>query len=238
MIDTATTVIAPAILLLAAYRGLTIGRGLTSRVYRNRAFWIAALCIGDVLQSLVPDNWMLGQLPLFELTFFALVFVVFIFIDSTILVTLEMDFFHRNTLRWRQMRLVIYSYFLVFGAAAGIVTYLGVAISGPESLFAGLAIALYGYSVITLIVSALRTPDRTLRRHILLLGVVILISAVTTFTFNDTSIPAVDILDDVLAVLANSVIYLAVMALSPVGRVEKDAGEAVTRPTTASRQSP
>jgi len=36
----------------------------------------------------------------------------------------------------------------------------------------------------------------------------------------------VDILDDVLAVLANCVIYLAVMALSPVGRVEKDAGEA------------
>ncbi len=218
VIDTVTPLIAVAILVLAAFRGVEIGRTLVSRVYRNRAFWIAGLCIALVLQSstgYVPsvNNLLIGALPLFEITFFLLVFVIFVFIDSTVMVALELDFFHRNTLRWKQLRRPFY--------LVGLALLVLIILPATAQTFVAFFLVL-GYSVAALIIGARRTPDRTIKRHIMLLGFVLIAFIIMSFLFNSTSTLSVDLLYDFLIVLYPYLLYRAVMTLSSVGRIEKE----------------
>jgi hypothetical protein len=220
-IDTASGFIILAVLILAAFRGIVIGRALARGVYRNRAFWIAGVLIADALQSQVPDAPTIGNLPVFVITFFLLLCVVFVFIDSTILVTLDMDFFHRNTLRWRQGRFVAYAVFFIFATMFLYISYLGASPGYAFLLLLGFVV-ISAYSVVALVIGARRSADRTLRRHVMLLGLFVILFLTISFTFNYTSILPVDLLDDFLGVLYAYVLYRAVMTLSPVGHVEKD----------------
>jgi hypothetical protein len=232
LIDNASYYGALAILLFAAYRGFTIGRALPSRVYRNRAFWIAVLCVAIFFQDQIPDGIMVGGgLPLFQLTFFIELFVLFVFIDSTALVALELDFFHRNTLRWRKLRPVFYPLALIGETTLLLITYASGLPSPPSWATAffvkplvGAFFVIFGYAVVAMVVAARRTQDRTLRRHVMLLGLFFATFIATTFMFNFTSILLVDLLNDLLVVLGYYAFYRAVMSLSPVGRVEKPAG--------------
>lgn len=219
IIDNSASLLNVAILLLAAFRGFEIGRKFVSRVYRNRAFWIAGVCIALVLQGSTGydpslNNTLIGGLPLFEITFFVLFFVIFVFIDSTILVTLEMDFFHRNTLRWKQIRRPFY--------LVGLALFALIFLPGNPLTFAAFILVPLPYSVVALFIGARRTPDRTLKRHITLLGFVVIAFLVMTFIFNHTSILWVDLLDDFLTVLFPYLLYRAVMTLSPVSHIEKE----------------
>jgi hypothetical protein len=218
IVDTAASLLSVVILLLAAFRGFEIGRTFVSRVYRNRAFWIAGLCIALVLQGSTGydpsiNNALIGGLPLFEITFFLLVFVIFAFIDSTILTTLELDFFHRNTFHWKQLRKPFY--------VLGMVLFALIFIPGNPLTFV-IFFLVIGYSVIALIIGARRTPDRTLRIHIILLGLTFISFIAMSLIFNYTSILSIDLLNDFLIVLYPYLLYRAVMMLSPMGRIEKE----------------
>jgi hypothetical protein len=235
IIDTITGLGFPAILLLATFRGVQIGRTLVSRVYRNRAIWIAGVCLAQAVQSQVPDSWMIGGLPVFELAYFVLITLIFVFIDSTIMVTLELDFFHRNTLRWRRGRFVAYPALIGTLVAGATATALGYSLDSPLLLLFPVT---FGYAVGALIIGSRRTPDRTLRRHIILLGFVVIIFVTTTFMFNFTSIVSVDLLDDFLTLLTAYLLYRAVMTLSPLGRVEKELALTSMQGETAVTPSP
>jgi hypothetical protein len=244
VIDTASGLVSLIILILAAYRGAELGSALTSRVYRSRAFWIAALCVMIALQSQIPDSWETGGLPIFELTFFLMISVFFVFIDTTVSVALDTDFFHRNSLRWRQARFVAYPIVIGWVVIFLAVTYLSGLTSppawvsaiqnGPEGV---LFIAAILYSILALVIGARRSPDKTLGRHILLLATFFAIFIATTLMFNYTSILPVDLLSDLLTVIGSYVLYRAVMTLSPLGHIEKEVS-AASKPSLGSGIQP
>ncbi len=170
----------------AALRALSIGRALVNRVYRNRTYFTGAFAIIAVAGNLLGIE---PQLYLLNLFFF------FILIDTAILVALEMDFFHRNTLRWKQIRLVGYVVFLVnetisvietVGPLTGVITpstaqYLE---TGPLTTVSGVCLLIVlAYTTATAVVSARRTPDKPLRRFIVLAGLLIFIFLVNTVVF-------------------------------------------------------
>jgi hypothetical protein len=231
VVDQLSFVVASIILAFGAYRGVTIGRAFVNRLYRSRAIWIVAIvlvALFNSLSNLVPFlNTSFVPFILLVVT----ILVVFVFVDVSILATIELDFFHKNTLRWRQVRFV--GYLLLFGEV-GLAFLLGIVSGLPGSPSwittldnspaftdqAGLAVfGVLVYSAAALMMGARKTPDRTMKRHLQLVGFAFALFIISTL--NDLTL-SIDLLDDFLGVLGPYVIYLAVMALSPVGRVEKE----------------
>lgn len=223
------------IFLLGSYRAVTIGRATVSRVYRNRAFWTAAIMIGFTitnfldltsLPSLIAVSAIgdiLGTLP-----YAAEILLLFAFIDGTILAGMETDFFHRDTLKWRSARKPLYVAFLV---SVGVVFSIFSLPNNPSSLptvaiasvYSSIAaiFAIFGFSAATLIVVSRRTPDRTMKiflRYLgFALGVFVLDNVMTSILGGDAAALA----DDALSLVAAYLVYRAVMFLSPLGKVEK-----------------
>lgn len=230
LLDYASFLVASIILVLAAYRGVEMLRAFVNRVYRNRASWMVAvilLALFNTLSNLVP-SFVSGAVSF--LLLIVLIVVVFAFVDSSILTTLEMDFFHRNTLRWRGARVIAYP--LLYGdiaisvsldfvsGASGSPAWLSALTASPAyTLQAAVVVfGVLGYSGAALLVGARRTPDLVVKRHLILVGFAFSIFIVATA--NDLTVSSA-VLNDFLTVLASAVIYFATMALSPIGRVEK-----------------
>ena len=236
LLDYASFVVASIILVLAAYRGVEMLRAFVNQVYRNRAIWMVAvvlLALFNTLSNLLPSV----SSPASYLLLVVLIVVVFAFVDASILATLEMDFFHRNTLGWRRAR--VFAYLLLYGdiaisvtlefvsGAPGSPAWLSALTESPAYTVQAFLVlfSVLGYSGVTLILSARRTPDVVMRRHLMLVGFTFSLFIISTA--NDLTV-SIALLNDFLAVLAPIVIYFAVMALSPVGRVETVVGENVT----------
>jgi hypothetical protein len=161
-------------------------------------------------------------LPLYEVSYFALILFVLAVIDSTILVTLDMDFFHRNTLRWRQIRYIAYTIYLADIAILFLVTMNLI----PQFQQGGIIVigsfyVVLAYAVATLLIGARRTPDKPLKRFVELAGILLLGFIINTLINNYTYIDAVDVFNDFLGVSIAYVTYLMVMSLSPTGKVDK-----------------
>ena len=227
-------VVAAAVFLFAASRAVTIGRALVRRVYRNRAYVAGAFAVFLAVVSLLPVYWS-ENAYLFELIF------VFVLLDSTILVSLDTDFFHRNTLRWRQGRLVGYSmmayllvasYFLNFPPTSYIQSLFIVQVSPlqltplGEIVFAVEGACLFfalTYVLLTAVVSARRSSDMILRKFLEYTGLLLFFYLVNTviWTFITQAI------SPFFFVVFAYVTYRMAMSLSPVGKIQK-AVEATT----------
>jgi hypothetical protein len=197
--------IAGIVLVFLISRAIIIGRKFVSRVYRSRAFWFAGVMLVAlilVLSALI--SFLFGLYPstslsaLVILVFFAWVAVMFVYADRTILVTLEMDFHHRNTLHWRPIRTlayvaifagVLYIFAFIFVTKPpcssgncptvylpGLPSWVPVIFPGilvPEALLA--IIVAFGYTISAVIIGARRTSDMTMNRHVRWLGLSFLI---------------------------------------------------------------
>lgn len=234
--NTLTWIVASAVAISVAYRGVSFGRAFISGVFRKRALWIAALGIASFIQA-VPGyvtpihDFTIEGLPFFEIAWFTLFFVYLAFVDSTIMVALQMDFFHRDTLRWRKGRSVV---FLVLGilVAAILLVAVGV-VQNPSSSpvftvpFVVSAFIVVPYSGAALFMGARRTPDRTLKRHLVLLALVFVLYIshffVASISSNNPTWTA-SVLDDSLVLAGVYVLYRAVMTLSVMGHLETDSG--------------
>ena len=221
------------IFLLATYRALSIGRVLLGGVYRDRAFWTAGTLIALILLTLASGLPTTGPLYLLSALAFVLIFVVlFAFVDSSIRVVQEMDFFHRSPLGWQRYRKPSYALLVGFLSVGGTL-----ALFAPSNSIPGLIGVLlwFGsggtfliYSAAALVVGARKTPDRTLRRFVRMLGFAI-ICMVLFFTTWIPFAPFSLMLQDLGSLIstffipaAGYFLYLAVMSLSPVGHIEKE----------------
>ena len=225
IVDDLALVVSTGIALLAAARAVGIGRGLVNRVYRVRAYWSVVLILYTILYAFIFRAGLSsdGQ-PLYYVTNFTLLLVFIVFIDSTVFVTLELDFFHRNTLRWRQMHLLIYPAFAVSAVLFFGVVGLPWPLSNtlPQSAFGtALLIAALGYSAVALAFGAQRTPDRPMRRYVALtsLLVILIIASIPPKLYISNALA--DLAYDALTIAAFYVGYLMVMSLSPTTRLEK-----------------
>ncbi len=224
IIGTLVPLIAAGICLLVAIKAVEIGRVLVSPVFRRRAFWIAAVGVFLLSVLLVGDVPYLAASGVSFILFLALILVIFAFVDSTVLVALETDFFHRNTLRWKQVRWPSYAIvlalfpsilvYIVFGSSANPPAW----VSDQINLIGAAVAAVIVYSVVALIVASRRTPDMTLRRHLKLLSLAVACLAIAVANAFTISLD----LYAIPAVVAAFFLYRAVMSLSPMSRIEKE----------------
>jgi hypothetical protein len=145
------------------------------------------------------------------------------------MVSLDTDFFHRNTLRWRQVRLVAYPMVVAIEIYAEASNYLpSNFLSTPlgEALLV-VVLAIFAfvflYSTLTAIVSARRCPDVPLKRFMEYLGILLLLFLVNTLLY----VLVTEVVAPFLFIIFGYVIYRMAMSLSPVGKVQKSA-EATT----------
>jgi hypothetical protein len=241
------TILFVAILVVAGIRGIQIGRSLVDRTFKNRAYWGSLLVLYAAFfqAQFSLFNFRPGFAPsylyafLYSLDWDFLFILIFVFIDSTIMVTMRMDFFHRNTLRWASIRKALIPLYIVGILIQG--TYYN---SPNQANFPGWALALVvvmdaiafgslALAVPVLLVGARRTPDRTFRRFVTLLGLALL----SYFAFNAIPgliSPAASQYGSILSPIFAYLSYMTVMSLSPVGRVEKGAGSTLSSETKSS----
>ncbi|HUI86836.1 MAG TPA: hypothetical protein VLY21_06750 [Nitrososphaerales archaeon] len=219
-----------AIFLFATYRAFTIARVLVKGAYRNRALWTGgtafALILFEYATTLPASN------PLGISAFFLILLILFAFVDSSIRVAQETDFFHRSPLGWQRLRKPLYGIILGYtGIGALLILIIGstvaaISLTGEVLWFIIAGVSLT-YSAAALVVGARRTPERSLRRFVRMLGLTI-ICMVLFFTawipfipFSQTVQDFGSLVSEVFIPLAAYFLYLAVMSLSPVGRVEE-----------------
>jgi hypothetical protein len=233
------TVVIVGILVLGIYRALQMRRGFVSGIYRSRATWSALLMVVilvTMLDNLVPFPssgilYLVGFVFV-NYGFVALIFVIVAYADRSVLVAIETDFFHRQTLGWPRVRwpLAIVSFAFVIGLSIGgsllspaeQSSFLGVL---TNDLFFLALVAILGYLTAALIVGSRRSADRTLRRSILLLGLALstLVISIALTSFLNPGDFSYVIVQQVTGIVGIYLIYRSMMALSPLGRVEKEA---------------
>ncbi len=224
-----------AIILVGLYRVIEMRRGFVNRTYKSRATWSALLMVTIGVTNAIgfvsfPDT-LVGSLASF-LPFLAIVVVSYAFIDRTVLVAMQSDFFHRDVFRW--MRARIPSYFVLAASCVVIIVDTSIPPYGnssaaPASIwvelgfyqFFAVAIILLGYGTASAIFGSRRTSDQTLKRHIRLLGSALGFFVLALFTFSVNSGAFTQVVGNLLTIFATFFVYLSVMSLTPLGKVEK-----------------
>jgi Ca2+/Na+ antiporter len=89
-------------------------------------------------------------------------------------------------------------------------------------LFFGMIFVAFGVTIVAVAVSAGRTHDRTIKRHVRLFGTFLVGFLVVLWTGQPGISPALNLASDFIVVAVAYSLFLMVMSLSPVGRVEKE----------------
>lgn len=242
LFNNASNVVISAILILGIYRALQMRGAFVNPAYRSRAtgsvfLMLVILILFVTFYAPIPSSGVLSVIGF--LPFLAAILTFFAYADRSVLVAIETDFFHRNTLRWFQVR------WLAGFALVAAITLLVPAIvflpafngfPPPDYPVLGLvaffmflvAVPLVlAYSTAALIVGARRSSDRTLRRSILLLGLALstlVLYLVLTIPLTQGTLPYA-VVNNGTALVGIYLIYRSVMSLSPLGRVEKEAAQ-------------
>jgi hypothetical protein len=230
--------ISTVILGLGGYRALEIGRASISRIYRGRAYGTAILLVLTAFLLLdsppivpttsdffSPLNLVGGfGLVLFEAALFA-------FIDGAVLVAMDSDFFHRDSLRWNRLRPAFYPIVIVSASVSVLGGSYDQSVQNPPQWLNGgpplgvlLLLIIYGYSAAALVVSARRTVELTLKRYVRMLGFSVLCvigALLVEVSYSWSASPISNLPLGVVFVAISYTLYLGVMSLSPMGKMEK-----------------
>jgi hypothetical protein len=161
--------------LYPAYWAFSIRRALAVRLFRNQALGIGLVSI-SFLAAIVDNTGTAYSISLF---------VIFYWIDASMLATRRSDPLLRDTLHWSSLRMVLWMILLVVGVPQminGVLTGNYTYIPGNDIL-GFLTVA--GFTIIPLMGTVLfalvsrRSKDTTLRRHLAWFGLFVLSQAVT-----------------------------------------------------------
>lgn len=246
VLEVGLVIIAIAIQALGAARGFLIGRASVG-IYRSRANWSVALLVFVIISNLgnyaTFSSDIVGQFLSF-LPFASLLVVILAFLNNTLAVARDSDFFHRDALHWKQLGKAFYIVLAVSLAISFVTNVLNPALfqSGPTDSTpfilnfldfyqeVAVVIAVFGLALVAVILGASRTPDRVLRGHIRLLGLALGTFVVQLLTFPLPSSDALQVLSELISLVGAYLLYRAVMSLTSVGRLDPAlAGE--QRPT-------
>ena len=175
IISTALTIIIGAFFSYGAYWAFTIRRALMARLYRNQALWVGTGAVYFVaLSAFITLALLFGASGVFvNLLAAAFIFlgfvVIFDWIDSTVRVARRSDPLLRDTLHWSKLR-----YFVGITSTIGLFfnVVFNVILTNSSFILLGTP-ALLGYvgtvlflGALALLLSARRSGDLTLRRHL------------------------------------------------------------------------
>jgi len=250
------SLVASVVLLFLISRAIVLGRKFVGRVYKHRAYWFAVVMLVALIQMLsslvtvVFNLYPVSSIPELEglaiSVFLAFVLVMFVYADRTILVALEMDFLHRNTLHWKPLRTLAY----VAMFASIFYLYAFISVTAPpcpsgncptvfnsdvplwiRAIFPSnyqdllvllfVAIASLVYMLAAIILSARRTSDMTIKRHVRWVGLGFLIflgSFVALLAGGGTN--STLLIDSFVVLALAYAFYHALMSLTPIGRLE------------------
>jgi hypothetical protein len=209
----------------AAYYALNLSRLLVDKVQKSRAIWTAAL-------SLLLSTFILAFIlspesgpysGIFVVPAIALVLILAGWMDSTIGVAIDQDYFHRNTLHWKTIRPLFWVGIFIVFLVAPIATIMGLKLGLNDSqLFLSpfIAIPPFVYGTAALFVSGERSKDRKMKSYLRWLGlsVISLFAAFGISILSNNLGSAISVL--FLALLAYF-LYCAAKSLSPTNRIEK-----------------
>lgn len=202
----------------AGYRSFVLSRALPVPSYRKRALWLGVLDLGIIafLATFVPVVAFGTQYSLLsDLVSTTVGVIFFIWIVSTINVALSQDYFHRNTLHWKEFRWPFWVG-VVIASVENSYVYAVTPDPQPTPLYISSIILtglLFGYSSAVLAVGALRTTDTTMRTHfrwislLLLAAIAIVVVPFQLFLYE--------------GLVFTYIFYRATRSLYPIGRIEK-----------------
>lgn len=225
------TLVSVVILALGTVRAYQIARLFVNRTYRLRAYWGSGLMFvimfGSALNFVTLPSSAVGVI-LGGVPFSVIILFLMAFLDQGIFVAMDGDIFHREILHWRSLRYAVYAV-LIVSAVVQDVSYLLPVISSisADSLLVQLGSnqilvlvpVLFAYAVVALVIGGRRTSDRTMKRHIRLLGGGFVCFIVSFPFFASTDLGT--LFANTLIIFANLFLYLAVMSLSSFGKVER-----------------
>ena len=226
----ASVLVSVAVLGLGTARALQIARAFVNRTYRQRAYWGALLmlsiCLGTATNLITFPATSLGAV----LTFFPFAVIVVLliaFVDRGIEVAMDGDFFHRDILRWRSGRWAAYAAIILsfvflfpsyYFAYSPELNSLWVQLGSDQ--VAVVVPVIFAYAVAALVIGGRRTSDKTMKRHIRRLGYGFF-AFIVSFPFFIVGNGVLAVFPKVLIIVANVFLYLAVMSLSDIGKVER-----------------
>jgi hypothetical protein len=177
------------IFLFAAYRSFDVRGALAGTLYRRRALWTGAVALAlgwyalqqAVLEYLMPAPTTFIPSVNLYLYYFVLTLVgsvvIFSWVDSTIRVALDLDFLHRDILRWQRLRKYFWIGVIVAAFGGGLST------SYLEFIFFGILYGvLFVYSAGVLIRSGQKVHLTTMRAYLRWLGLMLLAIVLETAT--------------------------------------------------------
>lgn len=215
---------AEGLFLLASYRAVEILRGFVSRVYQRRALTLVFLGLVMAVVAEIPRLPSLpptGPVATFENDFavpfvFLLFFALFFFVDSSLKIVTERDFFHRQILGWHNGR------WLVGGLlGAGIVGTLFISVTFFFLYVAG-ALVFFFYGGACLLVGSRRVADRVFKGQLKFFGLFLVFFVLQLpLTVLSNGFDVFILAAFVFGALSAYSLYRSVMSLSVVGKVEK-----------------
>lgn len=245
--------IAGIVLVFLISRALTLGRRFVSQVYRSRAFWFAGVMLSVLFWLLFTGLFYSSVKNVegiaVELSLITIL-LVFVCADRTILVMLEMDFFHRNTLHWRRAR--VPAYVAIFAGAIFLIAQIPLTAAPTCSgcyaaLLPGLpswvsvfinpttesivtielllgSLVIFGYLFSVFLIGTRRISDMTLKRHLRWLGLSVLLLIVTIAGgYLESIFIGFDgdvVLSSFEILVMSYTFYRALMSLTVIGKLE------------------
>jgi hypothetical protein len=208
---------------MAAYYALNLSKLLVGGVEKSRARWTAVLSL--LLIILVISVFALGAIEIVVVAA-ALLLTIAGWMDSTIRVAIEQDYFHRNTLHWRTLRPLYWVGFSLTFILAPLIVVFGLAKVAPHlaSSFLNVFLTLpsFAYGSITLFVSGQRTRDRKMKSYLRWLAVSVL--SILAFGLVLTTYNLNDLVPYLFLILMSYSIFRAARSLSPTTKIERRAG--------------
>jgi hypothetical protein len=230
-----------ALFLYSAYWSFIIRRALVTSLYRRQAFWVGGMGVYFVILSAFLAIALSLELSALSINILGGLIIssgfilIFLWIDSTIRIARRSDPLFRDTLRWSRLRYLFW--FVTVGGAVGAVF---TSINSGFSTVAPFGGTLF-FGAIGLLLSAKRSGDSTLRRHLTWTGLCIFLlwlgSQITQplshyiadpFLVQSLTYPAVAAGAYCLYKSAKSLVPLAHLGIS-----EADGTNIQTPPTTA-----
>jgi hypothetical protein len=185
------------ILALASYHSFQVRRAIPNPIYRSRAFWtgmVALIIIPYAILIITGELGIIGGNPnpfsgspslavyaSFLVLSVVASIVLFFWLDRTIGVAYELDFFHRDALHWRRFKKLTWA-IIVIGALVG-----GAGTTTFEYLLSSLLLGIaFTYAAVTLAKSVTRVYDETMKRYMRWVGLLVaaVVLEIITVTIN------------------------------------------------------
>ena len=218
-----------AVFLYGAYWAFAIRRVLLASIYRRQALWVAFLgiyfgAIGVFLTPVLTLQVNTLAINILGGAFLGFGSVLeFSWIDTTVRIARRSDPSLRDTLRWSKLRYLFWI-ITIFGAVGAIFSsaYTGISSAGP---YGGTLSGTLFFGAIALFLSARRSGDSILRRHLVWAALAILfiwiVSQATSPLFRFVSDPYIvqSVLYPIVAAAA-FFLYRSAKSLIPLGRLD------------------